>query len=152
MFAATLPTFWPLYKLFFSFRGCTSLRFGMRLCCDKIFKGLRLGLNTSFFFLDCFEQNFIPLQLLVFSHPIVDNYQVSLKIGAKIVEHPNFERVFNCDILLFNTSFESIILRAILCHVFASVIGELVDRGGSSQLIYGISKSIPLLQPFTKIE
>ena len=143
MFAATLPTFWPLNKFSISFWGCSFIRFRTRLPYDKICKGFRLDLNTSFFLLNSLEQSLILFQLLIFLYLIVNDCEISLKCRAKVVEYPNFECVFNRNTLHLDTSFESIVLGRILCHIFADDIGEFADGSDGCPLTCGILKSIP---------
>lgn len=109
------------------------------------------GLNTTLFLFNSFKQNLVLLQLFVFSHPIVYYSEISLKGKTKFVEHTNFEAISNCDILLFNISFKSIVVRAILCYIFTGGIGAFVNEGDIYPLPYSILKSIPLLKPFPEI-
>ena len=58
------------------------------------------GLDASFFLLNSLEQDLVFFLLLVFSHSIIDNGEVGFEGRTKIVEHPNFECVFDRDILV----------------------------------------------------
>lgn len=78
--------------------------------------------------------------------------KINLKYRTKIIAHLNFECIFDCDILLFNTSLESIVFGAILSHIFVCGIDELIDKSDSRLLTRNILKNISLLQLFPKIE
>lgn len=118
------------------------------LCYVKICKGLKLNLSTSFFSFNNVEENPIFFYLFAFLHCIIGNNKVNLKYGAKIVKHPNFESVFNCDILFFNTSPKSIVFWAILRNVFVGGIDKLINRSDNCPLTCSILKNIDLLQLF----
>lgn len=150
MFAAILYLFWPLKKVILSFLSCL-LGFSIRFYCSKICKGFMLGLNRSLFLLNSSKQKLVFPKLLVFLYTIIDNSEIDFKYRAKIVEHANFERVLNINILLFNTSLKSIILSLILRFIFASSICKLINRNDSCSFICSILKSILYLQLFSKI-
>lgn len=63
---------------------------------------------------------------------------------TQIVENPNFEYIFDFDILLFNTSLESMVLYTIFCHVVPNGKGEFVSGDDICLFTCGILKSIPL--------
>lgn len=60
---------------------------------------------------------------------IVDNCEIGLERGSELVEHPNLQSIFDGDILLVHTSLASIVLGALLCHVFTRGILKRGSRG-----------------------
>lgn len=76
---------------------------------------------------------------------------MSFQCWAKIFNYPNFECILDRDILIFKKILKSIILKAILCYVFAVCIGEFVNKYDSCLFIHGILKSISILQLFSQI-
>lgn len=76
---------------------------------------------------------------------IVDNSEIEFKNKIKIIEHVNFEYIFDCDIFFFNINLENIVFWAILYHIYVGDMNTFVDKSNDYLLIYNILKNKSLL-------
>lgn len=63
----------------------------------------------------------------------------------------DFQFIFSTNILLFNTSFESIVFKIIFCHIFIYSVDKFVNKKNCCLFTYSILKNILFFQLFLKI-